>query len=109
MKTIIDNGNSQFKSVLKSYARNCFRVITYDFCRVIHMIYDREWLKEYINTCTNIPSINYSWHRKAYPDRLLCKLLAYEYLNDLISYDKKYIDNDELENYLNGLFDDYNI
>ena len=105
---IIEISNNPFKNVLKSYVRNCYRILLYDFCKIIHMLYDKEWLKEYISTCTNILTIKYSWYRKTYPDKMLFKLLVYEYLNNLIFLDKKYINNDELKIYLNDVFDDYN-
>lgn len=107
LKILIDKGDSPFSKVLKSYVRNCYRMITRDFCLIISNIYNKDWLKEYIGTCTNIPSMKYTYYKRTYPDKWLCKLLVYEYLNDLISYDKNYIDNDELKDYLNEVFDDY--
>ena len=108
LKRIIETGNSPFKRVLKSYVRNCYRIITFQFCMIISNLHEKEWLKEFIRNNSNILTMRYSYYKNIYNDKWLCKLIAYEYLIDLISYDKKYIDNDELKNYLNDVFDDYN-
>ena len=108
LKTIIDSGNSPFKNVLKSYVRNCYRMITFQFCMIIRNLHDKKWLIEFINNNSNISIMRYSYYKNTYADKWLCKLIVYEYLNDLMSYDKNYIDNDELKNYLNDVFDDYN-
>ena len=108
LKYIIDTGNSPFKNVLKSYVRNCYRIITFQFCMIIRNLHDKKWLIDFINNKSNILTMRYSYYKNTYMDKWLCKLIVYEYLSDLISYDKKYIDNDELKNYLNDVFDDYN-
>ena len=108
LKNIIDRGNSPFKNVLKSYVRNCYRVITYQFCMVIRNLHNKKWLIDFINNKSNILTMRYSYYKNTYPDKWLCKIIVYEYLHDLISYDMKYIDNDELKKYLNDVFDDNN-
>ena len=108
LKYILDTGNSPFKKVLKSYVRNCYRIITFQFCMIIRNLHDKEWLTEFIKSNSNILTMRYSYYKNTYEDKWLCKLIVYEYLHDLINYDMKYIDNDELKNYLNDLFDDYN-
>ena len=105
---IIEISNNPFKNVLKSCLRNCYSPISYCFCRIIENLYDKERLKHYLSMYSNIPTMKYSYYKNTYADKWLCKLIVYEYLHDLISYDKNYIDNDELKNYLNDLFDDYN-
>ena len=108
LKIIIDRGNSPFKKVLKSYVRNCYRAIVFHFCVIIRNLNCKKWLIDFINNKSNILTMRYSYYKNMYNHKWLCKLIVYEYLNDLISYDKKYIDNDELKNYLNDVFDDYN-
>ena len=108
LKKIIDRGNSPFKKVLKSYVRNCYRIITFQFCMIIRNLHNKEWLTEFIQINSNILTMRCSYYKNTYADKWLCKLIVYEYLNDLISYDEKYIDNDELKDYLNDVFDDYN-
>ena len=108
LHNIIDRGNSPFKKVLKSYVRNCYRIITFQFCMIIRNLHYKKWLIEFINNNSNISTMRYSYYKNTYADKWLCKLIVYEYLNDLISYDKNYIDNDELKKYLNDVFDDYN-
>ena len=105
---IIEISNNPFKNVLKLYLRNCYSAISFCFCRIIENLYDKEWLKHYLSMYSNIPTMKYSFYNRRYDDKWLCKLTVYEYLNNLIFLDKKYIDNDELKNYLNDLFDDYN-
>ena len=108
LKIIIDNGNSPFKNVLKSYVRNCYRIITFHFCMIIRNLNEKKWLIDFINNKSNILTMRYSYYKKTYAHKWLCKLIVYEYLNNLIFLDKKYINNDELKNYLNDVFDDYN-
>ena len=83
-------------------------MITKDFCLLISNIYNKEWLEECIGNCTNILTLQFSYYKRKYPDKWSCKLLIYEYLNDLKGYDKNYIDNDKLKAYLNEVFDEYN-
>ena len=108
LKIIIDNGNSPFKNVLKSYVRNCYRVIVFHFCMIIRNLHDKKWLIDFIRNKSDILTMRYSYYKNMYDHKWLCKLIVYEYLNDLISYDKNYIDNHELKNYLNDVFNDYN-
>ena len=44
LKNIIDRGNSPFKKVLKSYIRNCYRLITFQFCMIIRNLHDKKWV-----------------------------------------------------------------
>ena len=108
LKIIIGRGDSPFKKVLKSYVRNCYRAIVFHFCMIIRNLHEKKWLIDFINNKSNILAMRYSYYKNTYAYKWLCKLIVYEYLNDLISYNEKYIDNDELKNYLNDVFDDYN-
>ena len=94
---IIEVSNNPFKNVLKSYLRNCYRLISFDFYRIIENLYKKEWLKHYLSMYSNIPSMKYSYYKNTYTDKWLCKLIVYEYLRDLINYDINYIDNHELK------------
>ena len=48
LKNIIETGNSPFKKVLKSYVRNCYRIITCQFITIISNLHSNKWLKEFI-------------------------------------------------------------
>ena len=107
LKIIIDRGNNPFKNVLKSYVRNCYRTITFQFCMIIRNLHDKKWLTEFVKNNSNILTMKYSYDKNTYVHKWLCKLIVYEYLNDLMSYDKQDINNGELKDDLNDVFDDY--
>ena len=77
---IIENSNCSNKNVLKSYIKKCFRTSFLDFLQLINLIHNKEIVKDYIKNKTNILIMNYSYYKKSYPDRILCKNLMYEYL-----------------------------
>ena len=86
---IIEISNNPFKNVLKSYLRSCYGMISFCFCRIIENLYEKEWCKHYLSMYSNISTMKYSFYNKRYTDKWLCKLIVYEYLNNLMFHDKK--------------------
>ena len=103
---IIDRSSCSNKQVLKSYIKKCFRTSFLDFLQLINLIHNKDIVKDYIRHKTNILIMNYSYYKKSYPDRMLCKNLMYEYLLYLMGRDKVYIDIDGLNKYLDDVFDE---
>ena len=65
---------------------------------IIRNLHEKKWLTDFIKNNSNILTMRYSYYKNTYNDKWLCKLIVYEYLRDLISYDMHYINNDELKN-----------
>ena len=99
---IIDRSSCSNKKVLKSYIKKCFRTSF----QLINLIHNKEIVKDYIKHKTNILIMNYSYYRKWYSDRNLCKTLMYEYLLYSMGRGIVYINTDDLNKYLDDVFDE---
>ena len=102
---ILNNSNCSNKNVLKSYIKKCFRTSFLDFLQLINLIHNKEIVKDHIKNYTNILIMNYSYYKKSYPDRILCRNLMYEYFLYLMGRDIVYVNELKIWNYVCDVFD----